>query len=152
MSIEDLRDDYKNLRQSNDHRLKLNGATYRKLRHELSSVHYGNLIRVNQEGVYRGEMDEINSKYDLGIVNSNINFAFSLNKKKRWELPKSLGDEMQDLAENGVDVRLYETRNRNEKKGNCIAVHKTKGQQIEVKKTYANLNSIKKVSTTQLTS
>lgn len=51
---------------------------------------------------------------------------------------------MSEFGKEDLDVRLYETRNRNEKKSNCIGIHKSKGDQVTFKKTYANLKSIKK--------
>jgi hypothetical protein len=146
MSLEDLRDNYKSSRQSSDHQLKLNGATYRKLRSDLHHTKCGNTIKLKNEGKYRGDLDELNAKYDLNLNSTRPNMAFSLNKKKRWELSEELTKGMSTFANDDIDVRLYETRNRNEKKSNCIAVHKSKGDKIEVKKTFANLESIKKVN------
>lgn len=146
MSLDDLRDYYKNLRQSSDVMLKLNGATYRRLRGKFSHADFGNTIDLRCDGIYRGELDELNRKYDLEFFNKrNGTFFYSLNKKKRWELSKILTSEMPQFAVDDLDVRLYETRNRNDKKSNCIAVHKSKGKPIGVKKTFANLESIKKV-------
>ena len=139
MSLDDLRDHYKASRQSNDLQLKLNGATYRT---PLRLARFGNTITLKSEGIYQGDLDEINNKYDL---NFSKRFTYSLNKKKRWELTKDLTSEMPYFANDDIDVRLYETRNRNQKKANCIAVHKSKGDPIGVKKTFANLASIKKV-------
>lgn len=148
MSLDDLRDQYKGLCQPKDTILKFNGATYRKLRHDMHQSKFGNTIKVEQSGVYRGEMDELNAKYDLAFSTThNKHMALSLNKKKRWEVRKELVEQMSSLrADNGVDVCLYETRNRNEKKSNCIAVHKTQGQPVEIKKTFGNLDSIKRMS------
>lgn len=146
MSLEDLRDQYKGLCQSNDNKLKLNGATYRRLRHEMMAKTGNTIVVENTSGVYRGELDELNAKYDLMLSQPYRKVVLSLNKKKRWDLRKELTDQMGSLAEEKVNVSLYETRNRNEKKSNCIAVHKTNGVPVQIKKTFGNLDSIIKVN------
>lgn len=146
MSLEDLRDQYKNSCQSSDIKLKLNGATYRKLRHEMMDAKYGNTITVEKSGVYRGELDELNDKYGLVFTSSYKNVNLSLNKKKRWELRQDLAQNMESFADDNINVCVYETRNRNEKKSNCVAVHKTMGEPVQIKKTFGNLESIKKVA------
>lgn len=129
MSLEDLRDNYKNSRQSNDVKLKLNGATYRKIRSDYSHTKVGNVISISDQGKME-DLDELNSKYAI----SKPNLVYSLNKKKRWQFGSELADTMPDFANEDIDVRLYETRNRNEKKSNCIAINRSKGEQLCVKK------------------
>lgn len=142
LEIEDLRDQYKSSRQSSDHKLKLNGATYSKLHRNVLHAKGGNTIKLTRVGEYCGDelMDELNEKYQI-----DCDSTFSLNKKKRWELSKEIVRNISNFEKDDVDLRLYETRNRNEKKSNCIAVHKSMGDKVEVKKTFANLASIKKV-------
>ncbi|CAF1086914.1 unnamed protein product [Brachionus calyciflorus] len=137
--MEDLRDQYKQTRQLNDVRLKLNGSTYRKVRSEYSHTKMGNLISIKDQGKMENLAD-LNQKYEI----NKPNLDYSLNKKKRWQIATELTENMSQFGKENIDVRLYETRNRNEKKSNCIAIHKSKGDQIHVKKTYANLESIKK--------
>ena len=146
MSLEDLRDNYKNLRQNSDLKLKLNGATYRKVRNEFSSAKMGNTIKKLEHDAkvskYKetNDLDDLNKNYFIGANH----LEFSLNKKKRWEITGELVDKMDTLAQEDIDVRLYETRNRFKNKSNCIGVHKSMGDKISVKGTYANLDSIKK--------
>lgn len=140
-SLDDIRESYKSSRQSNDHKLRLNGATYRKIR---NFAPIGNTIsKTGYSTSSSGAeiLDEINEKYQL---NANRE-VYSLNKKKRWEVPKQLIDHMPTLADDDHNVRLIEKRNRNSRKANCIGIHKTKGDQVSVKKTYANLESILKM-------
>ena len=136
---DEFRDNYKNLRQSNDQKLKLNGATFRSIRN-WSKI--GNLITKTQvaDASYDERLDELNERYDL----AESNVVYSLNKKKRWEVGPKLVGHMKKFDEDDQDVRLYETRNRYQKKANCIAVHRSKGDKLAVKSTYANIDSIKR--------
>ena len=141
MSLDDLRDQYKTLRQSNDVKLKLNGATYRKIRN-LEMKKAGNTI-VRKETGKTGEnpeIDYLNEKYNL----KNKNQEYSLNKNKRWELAGDLIQNMNEFKIDDTDVRLFETRNRLMQRGNLIAIHKSKGDKLSVKHTYANLDSIRR--------
>lgn len=140
-SLDDIRDSYKHSRQSNDHKLRLNGATYRKIRNFAPSGNTITKTGYSTSSANADVLDEINEKYQL---NQNRE-TYSLNKKKRWEVPKQLIENMEALAEDDHNVRLIETRNRNSRKANCVGIHKTKGDQVSVKKTYANLQSILKM-------
>jgi hypothetical protein len=82
---------------------------------------------------------DLNEKYGL----EETNREYSLNKKNRWELAGELKQNMSGFASDDIDVRLYETSNRNEKKSNnCISVVNSKNDEVTVKKTYANLDSL----------
>lgn len=77
MSLEDLRDNYKNSRQSNDVKLKLNGATYRKIRSDINHSKVGNVLEIKDQGNMK-DLEEFNLKYQV----SEPNTVYSLNKKK----------------------------------------------------------------------
>ena len=141
MSLEDLRDSYKNSRQNHDLKLKLNGATYRRVDTTFKIANMGNTIsKIDQEVNKSEDLGEINKKYAIhedGLV-------YSLNKKNRWRLRDDLVNKMGQFENEDTDVRLYETSNRVWNSQNLTALHTSKGDKVAVKKTYANLNSIKK--------
>lgn len=139
MSLEDLRDLYKNSGVPSDVRLRLNGATFRKLRAAQAYKAMGNTVKVrDSDGIQ--ELADINAKYNL---DPSYGKEYSLNKNKRWEMVKELKEIMPELAEENKDIRLFEKSNRNEKSSaNCTAVTLTKQNKINVKKTYANFESI----------
>ena len=141
MSLEDLRDNYKELRQSSDMKLKLNGSTCRRIRN-LGIKKLGNLIVRKEIGNIdtNNELDHINNKYNL----IEADREYSLNKNKRWELGGELKDKLIEFNEDDIDVRLYETRNLLQKRGNLVAIYKSKGDKIVMKHTYANLDSIQR--------
>lgn len=136
--MEEFRDIYKNSKYSNDFKQRFNGSTYRRIRSELNHSKMGNIIVIENNGKMN-ELEDINQKYGM----NRPNLVYSLNKKKRWQVAKELDEKMNDFNDENIDVRLYETRNRNEKKANCVAIKKSHGENLKIKKTYANLESIK---------
>jgi hypothetical protein len=140
MSSEELRDLYKNSGKSNDTRLKLNGATFRKIRASHKYKAQGNTIVIRDGMGGMRHVADLNEKYGL----EEGNRIYSLNKKNRWELAGELKQNMSGFASDDIDVRLYETSNRNEKKSNnCISVMSSQNDDVSVKNTYANLNSLR---------
>lgn len=121
-SLEDLRDSYKNSRQSKNAMHGLNGASFKKIR-ELNSKNRGDVISwTNKANTIDEDLIRINKIYDL--VDSQT--EYSLNKKKRWEVNNQLKSKMEEFNSNDVDLRLYETidvKNRN-----LISHHKSKGE------------------------
>ncbi|RMZ93507.1 hypothetical protein BpHYR1_022902, partial [Brachionus plicatilis] len=111
MSLEELRDNYKNSKQSNDFKLRLNGSTFRKIRSEFCHTKMGNTIEIKDNGKMN-DLEDLNKKYEI----SESNLVYSLNKKKRWQVATELTKNMADFKNENIDVRLFETRNRNEKK------------------------------------
>lgn len=140
MSLEDLRDLYKNSGVPNDVRLSLNGATFRKLRASNAYKSMGNTIKMLDHNGMK-ELADLNAKYNLETSGQE----YSLKKKKRWQMVDELKEIMPELAaqDENQDIRLFEKSNRNEKSSaNCTAVTLTKQSRINVKKTYANFESI----------
>jgi hypothetical protein len=103
MSAEDLRDLYKNSGKSNDARLKLNGATFRKIRASNLYKAMGNTIIIRDQLDGIRTVADVNDKYDL----RQSNVEYSLNKKNRWELARELKESMPQFASDDLDVRLY---------------------------------------------
>ena len=135
-SLEDLRDSYKNLRQTKSSRHDLNGATFRKYR-QLEMKTQGNIIQ-KLDTTDKKDLDlaELNNKY--GLIESDL--VYSLKKNKRWQFKSEL---VESLSELEPDVRLYETTSNNQKNRNLIATHNSNKENVVgvVKHSYGNLNS-----------
>ena len=137
-SLEDIRENYKSLKQSSDQKLKLNGATCRDAWRKKKYFNENFIIKteeINKNGIESG-LDE---KYFINRKDLN----FSLDKKGRWKMVDELAKNMDFFNREDADVRLYETRSRINKPSNCIAVHKSKGDKVKIKYTFGNTNSIK---------
>ncbi len=120
-SLEDLRDSYKNSRQSKNGMHDLNGATFKKFAANLKNR--GNTIVLNKKSNEKNEeLERINQIY--GLIDSKINY--SLNKKKRWEVNKQIKCEMEEFNSNDFDIRLYETIDVNNSR-DLISFHRSKG-------------------------
>ena len=98
-------------------------------------------------------IDRVNEKYSLNFMLTprsewpNVP-KYSLDKKNRWELLDELVDEVIPAVEadnDDVDVRVIETRNRGySTSSNCLSIRSIVDEAVEVKRGYANLNSILK--------
>ena len=149
MSQEDLRDLYKNSRQHNDVKLKLNGATYRRVDSELKMKHMGNIVtRVRQHANQsefndnNKELNNINFKYELSFQN----LPFSLNKKQRWRLKDDLKPYKD---ENANDVQLYETSNRIWNTKNLVTFERKKMYNKDLAVRCMQENTIQKITSTK---
>ena len=131
MSIEDLRENYKNSRQAKDIQHKLNGATYRNSVYKSSNKAL--IKKINHIGSKPADyqsLDDLNTKY--GLINTNE--FYSLNKNKRWELKNIIDNNMDQFIKDDLDVRLYETELRYKRnKANLINIRRSKGEQINIK-------------------
>lgn len=127
-SLDDLRDSYKNSRQKKPSKYGLNGATY-KMTYSIDSnnnLHGGLVTRHDTTSAKNECLKKINQQYCL----DDSRMAYSLNKKKRWELKSTLISNMNELKDENVDARLYEmTSNENNGSYNTklTGVHKSKG-------------------------
>jgi hypothetical protein len=122
MSLEDLRDAYKNSRQNRDLKLNLNGATYRKIATGFHVHSMGNTIKKVNKEIINDDLNELNVKYAL----KDNNLVYSLNKKNRWQLKGDLIQNMHNYESDDVDVRLYETSSRAGNTKNLTALHTSK--------------------------
>jgi hypothetical protein len=138
-SLEDLRDLYKSSTKSKHLEIKSNGSTYSNAyRNEIYKR--GNLVRKQVSGGIENR-NEIDEKY---CINST-QLDFSLNKKGRWKMAVDLKQNMSSFANDDIDVRLYETRDRiRPGYDNCISFQSSKGKSLKVRSTYANKDSIKR--------
>ncbi len=138
MSIEELRDNYKNLRQFKEK--KLNGSTYRKKPYINKNDHFIALANHAHTKPHEySSLDELNASYGL----NRSYYNYSLNKKKRWQISNLLSDNMKTFNEENLDVRLFETVKRTGRnKPNLIKIERSKGQKVTIKNTFADLNSI----------
>lgn len=127
-SLEDLRDSYKNSRQSKNAMHGLNGASFKKIR-ELNSKNRGDLISWidTTNKTMDSNLNRINQTYDL----ADSQTEYSLNKKKRWEVKKQLVLKMEEFNSNDSDVRLYETIDAKSSR-DLISCQKSKGNKQNI--------------------
>jgi hypothetical protein len=116
-SLDDLRDSYKNSRQSKQSRVKSKRG-HGPISSSTVSV-YSSITKPD------AELAETDNKFLIHDTQVN----YSLNKKKRWEIKEDLISKMTDFGLS-EEVRLYETL-RTPKHYNLISVHKSKGQNLE---------------------
>jgi len=117
-SLEDLRELYKNSRQS-----KLNHSKNKRDQKSYTS----SIIRVHST-VSKPQKDLAETAHKFVINKSDVDY--SLNKKKRWEIKEDLVTRMNDFETENIDVRLYEivnSYNRND----LIEAYKSKGQDLK---------------------
>ena len=137
-SLEDLRDFYKSSTKSKHLEIKSNGSTYSNT-YKNDIYKRGNLVMKQVLGK-KQDMNVIDEKY--GINSTFLNY--SLNKKGRWNMSAELKQNMPNFANDDLDVRLYETRDRiRSSYDNCISFSSSKGNNLKVNSTYANKESIK---------
>ena len=118
-SLEDLRDSYKNSRQSKKiNKYGLKGCTYKHTGCDTGIPRDSYIISVKRfdtTSQTNNDLKAINQKYCL-----DADIIYSLDKKKRWELMSDLTSKMDNFKEDNADVRLYETS----KKENCYMSYK----------------------------
>lgn len=139
----------------------LKGATRRKLPNELvnnKTTTISLYVKARSDKWRHVEksnenVDKMNEKYSLNFMLRKYYpwqhiAKYSLDKKKRWELLDELVDEVIPAVQaddDDVDVRVIETRNRGySTSSNCLSIRSIVDEAVEVKRGYANLNSILK--------